>query len=108
LVYLNDDLVGSESSVSTDGSVASFDRDLGQLNVGDTIWVVIDPLKTQYYDAFNNFDFSLEKLVPVADGLAALSVTTVPEPSSVVVLLAAFGCGWLGWRRRARAFMGLL
>ena len=107
LVYLNDTLIGSEASVSTDGSVASFDRELGQLSVGDTIWVAIDPLKTQYYDAFNNFDFSLEKLVPVTDGLAALSTTAVPEPSSLAVLLAAFSCGWLGWPRRARAFLDL-
>ncbi len=66
LVYLNDTLLGPETSVSTNGSVANFDRELGQLNVGDTIWVMIDPLNSQSYDAFKNFDFSLQKAVPMA------------------------------------------
>ena len=64
LVYLNNTLMGSAASVSTNGALANFDRDLGQLNVGDTIWVMIDPLKSQSYDAFVNFDFSLQKADP--------------------------------------------
>jgi hypothetical protein len=103
LVYLNDTLLGTETTVSTDGSVASFDRDLGQLSVGDTIWVMIDPLKSQSYDAFVGLDFSLQKAVEMATmGTASLSLSAVgvPEPSSAAILLAAMvGCG-LPWRRR--------
>jgi len=105
LVYVNDTLQGSETSVSTNGLLASFDRELGQLSVGDTIWVMIDPLKTQSYDAFINFDFSLEKAIPLmTEGMAAMSLTAVgvPEPSSAaLVLMALAGCG-LPWRRRDR------
>jgi hypothetical protein len=104
LVYLNDMLVGSETSVSTNGFSANFNRELGQLSVGDTIWVAIDPLKNQMYDAFINFNFSLEKAVPMStDGMAALSLmaVAVPEPSSAaLVMLALAGCGLRSRRRR--------
>jgi hypothetical protein len=105
LVYLNDTLLGSEAMVSTNGSMASFDRDLGQLSVGDTIWVMIDPLKSQSYDAFMGLDFSLQKAVELATaGGASLSLgaEAVPEPiSAVLVVLALAGCG-LRSRRRTR------
>ena len=90
LVYLNNTLLGSAASVATNGALASFDRELGQLNVGDTIRVMIDPLKSQGYDAFMNFDFSLQKAVPLA-GMAAMSLMAdpVPEPTSAALLLTA-------------------
>ncbi|MEX2092157.1 MAG: PEP-CTERM sorting domain-containing protein [Pirellulales bacterium] len=96
LVYLNNTLMGAAASVSTNGLLANFDRDLGQLNVGDTIWVMIDPLKSQSYDAFKSFDFSLQKSVPLAGGMASMSLMAVgvPEPSSAALLgLALLGCG---------------
>ncbi len=96
LVYLNNTLIGSEASVSTNGSVTSFDRELGQLNVGDTVWVMIDPLKSQSYDAFTNFDFWLQKAVPLmagGTGAMGLMASAVPEPSSLaLVILALAGC----------------
>jgi hypothetical protein len=105
LVYLNDTLLGPATSVSTNGSVASFDRELGQLSVGDTIWVMIDPLKSQGYDAFVGLDFSLQKAVELTTmGMASFSLgaAVVPEPSSAaLVLVALVGCG-LPWRRRTR------
>jgi hypothetical protein len=101
LVYLNNTLLGAETSVSTNGSVANFDRDLGQLNVGDTVWVMIDPLKSQSYDAFMGLDFSLQRAVELTTmGMAGLSLSAVaiPEPSCIALAIAALaGCGW---RRR--------
>lgn len=100
LVYLNNTLIGSAVSVGTNGALASFDRELGSLNVGDTIWVMIDPLKSQKYDAFKNFDFSLQKQVPIEGGMAAMSLmaVAVPEPSAAALALAAVM--GLGLRRR--------
>ncbi len=103
LVYVNDMLVGSQASVSTNGLLANFDRELGQLNVGDTIWVLVDPLKSHYYDAYTNFNFSIEKLVPMmammgegGGGGGMLSLAAVPEPSTLVLLL---GCAALFLKR---------
>jgi hypothetical protein len=56
LIYRNNSLLGTQS-VSTNGALANFDRSLGQLNVGDTIWVMLDALKNQSYDSFTSFDF---------------------------------------------------
>ena len=104
LVYLNDTLLGPETNVSTNGSVANFDRDLGQLNVGDTIWVMIDPLKSQSYDAFKNFDFSLQKAVQMATmGMASFSLRAAVVAGTEFGRAACSrrwsGCG-LPWRRR--------
>ena len=63
LVYVNDTLIGSGYNVSPDGTLASFDQSLGVLNVGDTVWVMVDPLKNQLEDSFINFDFTIQKLV---------------------------------------------
>jgi hypothetical protein len=91
LVYVNDTQIGAAQDVSTNGLLANFDRLLGSLNVGDTVWVAIDPLKTQIDDSFINFDFSLQKLVYYAQtaGGQLLQTDTVPEPSAVVLLLMA-------------------
>jgi hypothetical protein len=105
LVYLNNTLVGPAANVSTSGLLTNFNRELGQLNVGDSIWVAINPLTTHYYDSFTGFDFSLQKGVPIAgEGMASMSLMAVgvPEPSSAALLLMAFGVGALRCRRRER------
>ncbi len=101
LVYVNNTRIGSSAAVSTDGSLASFDRSLGQLNVGDTVWVMIDPLKNQLFDAFSQFDFSIQKSVPIvqATSLALLSTDAVPEPSAALLAFIAL-CGATGGRTR--------
>lgn len=96
LVYVNDTLIESEQNVLTDGLITSFDQTLGTLNVGDTIWVMVNPLKNQIDDSFVNFDFSIQKLVFAAEQfpLAAqqrLSSAAIPEPSTITLLLLAFG-----------------
>jgi hypothetical protein len=99
LVYVNDTLIGAGQSVWTDGFVANFDRMLGSLNVGDTVWVMINPLKSQIDDAFRNFDFSLQRLVysgqnsGQSQAFAGLSLqsNSVPEPSGLALLLMAIG-----------------
>jgi hypothetical protein len=91
LIYVNDTLVGTNQSVLTNGLLTGFDRLLGSLNVGDTVWVAIDPLKTQTDDFFINFDFSLQKLVysTIGQGLAAplMQSVAVPEPSTAVLFI---------------------
>ena len=103
LVYVNDTLIGSATSVSTSGLLANFDRELGELSVGDTIWVLINPLSNQNYDSFKGFDFSIEKSIPLlllAGTAAANSATVVPEPNTAALLFLG-GLGlWLRPRRK--------
>ncbi len=106
LVYVNNSLVGSASNVSTNGLLANFDRELGQLNVGDTIWVMVDPLKNQYYDSFAAFDFAIQKSVPIALAMTQslgtssfMSLSAVPEPSTTILFVLAFLGGWPRCRR---------
>jgi hypothetical protein len=100
LVYLNNTLLGSTTRIGTDGLVANFDRELGELQVGDTIWVMVDPLANLYFDSFMNLDFSIQKGIPIDDmgagGLAAIAA--VPEPGAVTLLLIAALIGGLGSR----------
>ena len=101
MVYVNDTLVGSTTSVSTSGALAGFDRLLGELNVGDTVWVAVNAGANQLYDSFVGFDFSIERAVPLemmammATGGGGLMATAVPEPGTALMLLtiAAMGCG---------------
>ncbi len=76
LVYVNDTLIGSPQSVSINGTLANFDRNLGVLNVGDTVWVMIDPLKNNNDDSFINFNFSLQKLVYSAGNASGNALVT--------------------------------
>jgi hypothetical protein len=98
-VYVNNSLVGPLTSVTTNGLLSSFNRNLGQLKVGDTIWVMVDPTKNQYYDSFTAFDFSIQKLVPLAmEQMVAFGAMAVPEPASAMLLL--WGMALVATRRR--------
>jgi hypothetical protein len=97
LVYINNELAGSQT-VSTSGIVTGFDRELGQLNVGDTVWVMVDPLKNQNYDLFTGFDFSIQKLF--SSQSLAFAASMVPEPTSGLLLV--MGAALLGLRRPRR------
>jgi hypothetical protein len=89
-IYVNDTKIGTPTAVPKNGLLANFDRLLGALHVGDTVWVMIDALKNNNNDAFTNFNFSLEKLVYSAQQLvmsSELAQATVPEPGTVAFLL---------------------
>jgi hypothetical protein len=92
LVYVNNKQVGTAQAVSTNGQLAHFDLTLGQLNVGDTVWVMVDPLKNQSYDSFMNFDFAIQKSVPQTQLAQAVKMSlvqgpAVPEPETASLLL---------------------
>jgi hypothetical protein len=91
LVYLNNTQFPPAKIVATNGLASSFDRDLGQLNVGDTIWVMISALNTQYYDQFHKFDFTVQKLSAVAP---------IPEPGTMTLLLIALAGSHVSRRRK--------
>jgi hypothetical protein len=92
MVYLNNTILPPAKVAGTNGQVVNFDRDLGQLNVGDKIWVMISAINNQNYDSFKNFDFSIQKLS---------AVLPIPEPATASLLLIALaGCNL----RRRRIF----
>jgi MYXO-CTERM domain-containing protein len=73
------------------------------LNVGDTVWVMIDPLKNQNYDSFTGFDFSIMKSVVATSGsMALMAASAVPEPTSAVLAIGALAL--YGLRRPRRRF----
>jgi hypothetical protein len=89
-VFVNNSLIGPLTGVTTNGLTSSFNRNLGQLNVGDTIWVMVDPTMNQYYDSFSMFDFSIQKLMPQAmEQLLAVGAMSVPEPTTATLLFLA-------------------
>lgn len=103
LVYVNDTLFGPAQSILTNGILSGFDRELGMLNVGDTIWVMIDPLKNQIDDVFSSFNFSIQKLfysVPQFVFGAQPNGAVVPEPGTLA--LAAIALGAFASRRKPR------
>lgn len=97
-VYVNNVLKGASLTAPTSGALINFDRELGQLAVGDTVFVIIGAGANQNYDSFKNFDFTLQKYVQVA---ALTAFAAVPEPTTgaqaLLALAAAFG------RRRRQA-----
>ena len=93
LVYVNNIRMGSVESVLTDGSWKALYRDLGQLAVGDTIYVMIGSVKNLNYDMFANFNFNIEKLTAITPAAVAASfaISAVPEPSSATLVIASMG-----------------
>ena len=100
LVYVNNFQIGGVESVLTDGSWKGFLRELGQLAVGDTIYVMIGSAKNQDYDLFANFNFKIEKLTAITSAAASVAVGAVPEPSTAALLMVATGL--LGGAARKR------
>ncbi len=102
LVYVNDRQIGPSQGVSENGWLANFDRELGQLSVGDTIWVMIDPLKNQLDDSFRAFDFSIQKwdfAMPQSTMMSQFQASAaVPEPSGIALCLV--GLAIIRHRRR--------
>jgi hypothetical protein len=102
-IFVNNTLRGATIPISASGVLASFSRELGQLAVGDTIYVTINAAGNQLYDLFGGFDFTIEKQVPVAAAELAANVQAVPEPSSIALAIACtVGLALSGFRRHNR------
>jgi MYXO-CTERM domain-containing protein len=99
-VYVNNTLRGSTVTAPTSGAAVNFDRDLGQLAVGDTIHVIIGAGGNQNYDLFKNFNFFIQKLMP-----AVALMASVPEPTSAALVALALCAIPAARRRRPRRFM---
>jgi hypothetical protein len=105
-VFINDDEFGDEQFVPFGSGLVNFDRLLGTLNVGDTVWVMVDPLKNNSNNSFINFNFSIERLVYSA-GSALLATglqqgtTAIPEPATFTLLFLALTACVTGRRRAA-------
>jgi hypothetical protein len=98
-VYVNNALIGKTLAVSTDGSVLNFDRELGNLKIGDVIYVMVGAGANQNYDSFKDFNFTIQKYAQVAATMMA-SLWAVPEPTAAGQL-AAIAALTLCRRRRA-------
>jgi hypothetical protein len=105
-VHVNNASVGPTQLVSTNGLISTFDRALGHLNVGDTVWVMVNPLKSHKFDTFNNFGFAIEKFAAITDpgdnssGDPDVNQGTLPEPgTAALVLIALTGFQWIRRRR---------
>jgi hypothetical protein len=106
-VFLNNTSSGPTQLVSTNGLISSFDRQLGHLNVGDTVWVMVNPLKNSKYDNFHSFDFTIEKVAAVtapggdSSDDPGVNVGTFPEPGTAMLVL--FALGGMQFMRRRRS-----
>jgi MYXO-CTERM domain-containing protein len=98
MVYVNNALVGATQAVSVNGTALNFTRDLGQLSVGDTIYVMLNAGANQTYDGFRGLDFVIQKLTPVAAQMFA--AVSVPEPTSGALALTTLAASALVRRRR--------
>jgi hypothetical protein len=82
-VYVNNLLKGSAVTLpGTTATISTFNRSLGNLVVGDTIFVAVGPAGSHNNDSFGSFDFTIqfEGILPA------------PEPSTGLLL----GAGMLG------------
>ncbi len=70
-VFVNGTQVGGTQTVTTDGATLNFDRALGELNAGDTVYVVVGAAANQNYDGFRAFDFTIQRApLPVWEPVA--------------------------------------
>jgi hypothetical protein len=83
-VYVNNALRGPSLTADKAGAALSFNRDLGSLAVGDTVYVVIGAGANQSYDTFKNLNFVLQRLMPPVVHFAA--AMAAPEPASGAML----------------------
>jgi hypothetical protein len=51
-VYVNDNLVANFIFIATDDHPISFNRPLGSLKAGDTVYVAVGPNKDDFCDSF--------------------------------------------------------
>ena len=98
-VYINNALRGPSVTADKSGAALNFNRDLGQLAVGDTVYVVLGAGANQNYDTFKNLNFVLQRLMPPVIHFA--TAMSVPEPTSAALLGAATAVG-VSRRRRTR------
>jgi hypothetical protein len=98
MVYVNNALRGSMMTVPTSGAAITFNRDLGQLLVGDTIYVAIGAATNLSNDSFKNFNFQIQRQW---SGGGAYIIQLLPEPTSAVMALAGLAVA-AGMRHESR------
>lgn len=82
-VFVNDLQIGATDIVSP-STTLNFARALGNLGVGDDIYVIVGPNGDHSNDGFTNFDFTIQ--------FDAEALPPAPEPSTALML----GAGMLG------------